>query len=89
MQIFSSIRALADHLQRLMSNEQEYFEYFLWTRGQKKLQQPLHMSLCAVCDFLQQSGRKKSVLAGQSFADYFDPKRRCDAHFARRVLEGG
>lgn len=83
---FRSLEALMEHLESLMSDNRKYSKYFEWSKEMKKVPQPLPHSLCTVCDYLHQTIKKKSVSNGKSFAEWYDPKTRCDVDFVDRLV---
>ncbi|CAD5223320.1 unnamed protein product [Bursaphelenchus okinawaensis] len=84
---FEDMPSLASYLDSLMLDDTKYMEYFEWSKTYKKITQPLHYSLCTVCDYIHEPTRSRSVLGEQSFSDWYSAKRRCDLEFIDKYFD--
>ncbi|KAI6212562.1 Glyco-tran-10-N domain-containing protein [Aphelenchoides besseyi] len=82
---FDSIDALAEHLEFLMNNKDEYLKYFEWTRHyERQSPNPIYRALCRACGKLYEPERQSTY---RNMADFYSPKRLCDFDFVPRLIK--
>ncbi|KAI6237987.1 Glyco-tran-10-N domain-containing protein [Aphelenchoides besseyi] len=82
---FDSIDALAEHLEFLMNNKDEYLKYFEWTRHyERQSPNPIYRALCRACGKLHEPERQSTY---RNMADFYSPNRLCDFDFVPRLIK--
>ncbi|KAI6228842.1 Glyco-tran-10-N domain-containing protein [Aphelenchoides fujianensis] len=84
---FSSMSALAAHLERLIVDQSLYLGYFRWTRLLERRDPPrqLEAALCAACERLYDDDERRSTY--RNLTAFYSQERWCDLEFVPRLLE--